>query len=71
MIPNEISQQIAELEAMKPRVQAEHERQLNYQLGMIDGRISLLQELLAALPEEPASAPAEADAAPNDDAADS
>jgi hypothetical protein len=57
MTRDEISQQIAELEAAKPRVQAEHERRLNYELGMIDGRIVLLLELLEQMPEEPAAPP--------------
>jgi hypothetical protein len=46
MTSEQIEQRIAELEAAKPQIQANFERQMNYQLGLVDGQIALLQELL-------------------------
>lgn len=45
MKTEQIEARIAELEATKIKIQAEADRQLNYQFGRIDGQIALLQEL--------------------------
>lgn len=45
MTAEQIAARIAELEAAKIKIQAEADRQLNYQFGRIDGQIALLQEL--------------------------
>lgn len=68
MTKEKIREEIAALEAAKPHVKAEFERQMNYQLGTIDGRLALLRELLgedqetseADAKEGEASDPAEA-----------
>jgi hypothetical protein len=53
MTRDEIQKQIAELEASKLQVRSDALNQLNYNLGFVDGRIALLQELMETGKEPP------------------
>lgn len=49
MTIEQIQKRIAELRAAKPLLQAEVDRQLNYQFGVIDGQILALEGFLAGM----------------------